>query len=54
MGSLLKGKDGARLEKSYAASAKTELADRINSFLEDHRRKREKARNVIDKFHIKR
>jgi tryptophanyl-tRNA synthetase len=33
---------------------KTELADRINSFLEDHRRKREKARNVIDKFHIKR
>jgi tryptophanyl-tRNA synthetase len=33
---------------------KTELAERINSFLEDHRRKREKARNVIDKFHIKR
>ena len=33
---------------------KTELAERINNFLEDHRRKREKARNVIDKFHIKR
>jgi len=33
---------------------KTELAERINSFLEDHRKKREKARNVIDKFHIKR
>jgi tryptophanyl-tRNA synthetase len=33
---------------------KTELAERINSFLENHKRKREKARNVIDKFHIKR
>ncbi|MEM1563897.1 MAG: tryptophan--tRNA ligase [Candidatus Bathyarchaeia archaeon] len=33
---------------------KNELASRINSFLEDHRRKREKARNIIDKFHIKR
>ncbi|MEM3770592.1 MAG: tryptophan--tRNA ligase [Candidatus Bathyarchaeia archaeon] len=33
---------------------KNELANRINSFLEDHRRKREKARNVLDKFHIKR
>jgi tryptophanyl-tRNA synthetase len=33
---------------------KTELTDRINSFLENHRRKRDKARNVIEKFHIKR
>ena len=33
---------------------KTELADRINSFLENHRRKRDKARNIIEKFHIKR
>ena len=33
---------------------KTELANRINSFLEDHRRKRDKARNIIEKFDIKR
>ncbi|MEM3612490.1 MAG: tryptophan--tRNA ligase [Candidatus Bathyarchaeia archaeon] len=33
---------------------KKELTDRINSFLEDHRKKREKARNILDKFHIKR
>jgi tryptophanyl-tRNA synthetase len=33
---------------------KTELTDRINSFLENHRRKRDKARNIIEKFHIKR
>ncbi|MEM3734999.1 MAG: tryptophan--tRNA ligase [Candidatus Bathyarchaeia archaeon] len=33
---------------------KNELTDRINSFLEDHRKKREKARNILDKFHIKR
>jgi tryptophanyl-tRNA synthetase len=33
---------------------KTELANRINNFLENHRRKRDKARNIIEKFHIKR
>ena len=33
---------------------KNELADRINSFLEEHRKKREEARNILDKFHIKR
>ena len=33
---------------------KTELAERVNKFLAEHRRKREKAKNVIEKFHIKR
>jgi tryptophanyl-tRNA synthetase len=33
---------------------KTELANRINNFLENHRRKRDKARNITEKFHIKR
>ena len=33
---------------------KQDLAERVNRFLREHQRKREKARNVIDKFHIKR
>ncbi len=33
---------------------KKELAERINKFLSEHQKKREKARNIIDKFHIKR
>jgi len=33
---------------------KTELATRLNKFLEEHRKKREKAKDVIEKYHIKR
>jgi len=33
---------------------KTELTERINKFLVEHRKKREKARNMIERFHIKR
>jgi len=33
---------------------KADLAERINKFLAEHQRKREQARNIIDKFHIKR
>jgi tryptophanyl-tRNA synthetase len=33
---------------------KTELTERINKFLAEHNRKREKARNMVEKFHIKR
>jgi tryptophanyl-tRNA synthetase len=33
---------------------KTELTERINKFLVEHNKKREKARSVLDKFHIKR
>jgi tryptophanyl-tRNA synthetase len=43
-----------RAGEILCGECKTELAERINSFLEEHRKKREKARNVIDKFHIKR
>jgi tryptophanyl-tRNA synthetase len=31
---------------------KKELAERVNKFLGEHQKKREKARNMIDKFHI--
>jgi len=33
---------------------KAELTDRVNKFLSKHQKKREKARNIIEKFHIKR
>lgn len=33
---------------------KKELTDRINKFLAEHQKKREKARSIVDKFHIKR
>lgn len=33
---------------------KTELIERVVKFLMEHQRRREKARNIIDKFHLKR
>lgn len=33
---------------------KKELTERINKFLAEHQKKREKARDIIDRFHIKR
>jgi len=33
---------------------KTELTEKINKFLAEHQRKREKARNIVEKFYIKR
>ena len=33
---------------------KADLVLRLNKFLEEHREKREKAKDVIEKFHIKR
>jgi len=33
---------------------KKDLAERVNRFLAEHQRKREKARDVLDKYHIKR
>ncbi|MGB9777928.1 MAG: tryptophan--tRNA ligase [Candidatus Bathyarchaeales archaeon] len=33
---------------------KTDLTERVNKFLTEHRKKREKARDIIDKFHLKR
>ena len=33
---------------------KNELADRINKFLAEHQRKRERAKGMVEKFHIKR
>ncbi|NWG10211.1 tryptophan--tRNA ligase [Candidatus Bathyarchaeota archaeon] len=33
---------------------KMDLAERVNGFLAEHQKRREKARNIVEKFHIKR
>jgi len=40
--------------ETLCGDCKKELAIRVNEFLADFQRKREKAKNVVDKFHIKR
>jgi len=40
--------------ETLCGDCKTELTERINKFLVEHRKKREKARKIIEKFHIKR
>jgi tryptophanyl-tRNA synthetase len=40
--------------ETLCGECKTELATRLNKFLEEHRKKREKAKDVIEKYHIKR
>jgi tryptophanyl-tRNA synthetase len=43
-----------RAGETLCGDCKAELTERINKFLAEHRRKREKARNTLEKFHIKR
>jgi tryptophanyl-tRNA synthetase len=40
--------------ETLCGECKNELVTRLNKFLEEHRKKREKARDVIDQYHIKR
>jgi tryptophanyl-tRNA synthetase len=40
--------------ETLCGDCKTELTERINKFLAEHNKKREKARKIIEKFHIKR
>jgi len=40
--------------ETLCGDCKTELTERINKFLAEHNKKREKARNIVEKFHIKR
>jgi tryptophanyl-tRNA synthetase len=40
--------------KTLCGDCKTELTERINKFLAEHNKKREKAKNIVEKFHIKR
>lgn len=43
-----------RTGEVMCGDCKKELTERINRFLAEHQRKREKARSTVDKFHIKR
>ena len=40
--------------ETLCGECKTILTERVNKFLSEHRKKREKAKNVVEKFHIKR
>jgi tryptophanyl-tRNA synthetase len=40
--------------ETLCGDCKTELTERINKFLAEHNKKREKAKNIVEKFHIKR
>jgi tryptophanyl-tRNA synthetase len=51
---LLARERKCRAGEILCGECKTELAERVNKFLVEHRKKREKARNIVDKFHIKR
>lgn len=43
-----------RAGEALCGECKKELAERINKFLAEHQKKREKARKTVDKFHVKR
>jgi tryptophanyl-tRNA synthetase len=43
-----------RTGEMLCGECKTNLVERLNKFLEEHRRKREKAKDEIEKYHIKR
>ena len=43
-----------RTGEILCGECKKELTERINKFLAEHQKKREKARDIIEEFHIKR
>ncbi|MEM4733464.1 MAG: tryptophan--tRNA ligase [Candidatus Bathyarchaeia archaeon] len=51
---LMERERRCRTGEMLCGECKRDLAERLNKFLEEHRRKREKAKDVIEKFHIKR
>jgi tryptophanyl-tRNA synthetase len=45
---------GCRAGNTLCGNCKAELTERINKFLKEHQKKREKAKDIIEKFHIER
>jgi tryptophanyl-tRNA synthetase len=43
-----------RAGEMLCGECKNGIADKLNKFLEGHRERREKAKDVIDQYHIKR
>lgn len=46
--------DQCRTGQIMCGECKSDLTSRINKFLEEHRKKREKAKDTVDQYHIKR
>jgi len=53
-GKLAERERKCRAGEILCGECKTELIERVVKFLTEHQRRREKARNIIDKFHLKR
>jgi len=51
---LVEREQECKTGKILCGECKKDLTEKLNKFLEEHRRKREKAKNVIEKYHIKR
>lgn len=51
---LAEREEKCRKGEIICGDCKTDLTDRIIMFLNQHQKKREKAKDIIDKFHIKR
>ncbi|MGB9914978.1 MAG: tryptophan--tRNA ligase [Candidatus Bathyarchaeales archaeon] len=51
---LMERERRCRAGEILCGECKRDLTEHLNKFLEEHRRKREKAKDVIEKFHIKR
>ena len=51
---LMERERRCRSGEMLCGECKTNLVERLNKFLEEHRRKREKAKDKIEKYHIKR
>ncbi|RLI20240.1 tryptophan--tRNA ligase, partial [Candidatus Bathyarchaeota archaeon] len=43
-----------RAGEILCGECKSELTERVNKFLAEHQRKRERARDIVENFHIKR
>jgi tryptophanyl-tRNA synthetase len=51
---LLERERSCRSGENLCGECKKDIAEKLNKFLEEHRVKREKAKDVIDQYHIKR
>ena len=51
---LVEREQECKTGKILCGECKKDLTEKLNKFLEEHRRKREKAKDVIEKYHIKR
>ncbi len=53
-GKLAERERRCRAGEMLCGECKKDIADKLNKFLEAHRERREKAKDIIEQFHIKR